>query len=660
MSSSEREVALSRWHKVGLGARFASAAQMLHQRKLKQMAAHGDATTEVEEKALRMLKLWQQGDASMYEASAVEQRYANREHPDVVEQLENWWKIVKRFEAGLSDDAAELDTLHTDEQARSSAVIHKLFAKRNVVADFSKALAGRSQLSKHSYCEMYVRVSKALLEDDEPWDEEEARQLVEAAWTSDARGKPSMTRLEFNDALFECADMWTSSAEAEEYADFLRRLVTHLCGGDPERATCWASIDQIDRLQTKKASLADRTSKGISQKMRSAVTAIQGKARRRARKKELQRRRTSRGATCTGGDGSSCCERGATHTSGYSRGASSARMGASNGRSAGNVAAADDESNSASTPGMDPREAAARRAAKIMAARKNGTNIGFGSSVSRNIFAATVVQARARSMTQRTEFKKARSAATLVQGQVRTCLHRWAFLRAHASALRIQRVWRGETLRKHMITALCKDAQPSCSPMQHLHVRKTASVQSLSLEQSAVLASRTSQHEGKRTPAWSSGSKLSLRPTASQGKLTDSVTHSSPRARRLAPSNSLDQIKMFDKQPRYGFQPASPEPRGMASQSRARMLLIKPPGMSERSGASPLGFSAVALGPRAADSSSTSPRRRLPLYQIHTRAASGPEVDLMKGLLPSISPATLEHRRYVRRRIVGRKASPSV
>ena len=58
-------------------------------------------------------------------------------------------------------------------------------------------------MTKEVYVEIYVRVCKALLEEDEQWDEVEARRLVQGAWVEDSRGQSSMSRSLFNDTLFE-------------------------------------------------------------------------------------------------------------------------------------------------------------------------------------------------------------------------------------------------------------------------------------------------------------------------------------------------------------------------------------------------------------------------------------------------------------------------
>ena len=57
-----------------------------------------------------------------------------------------------------------------------------------------------------------VRICKALLEEDEAWDEAEARALTEGAWREDARGMRAISRSMFNDSLFELTDMWCARA----------------------------------------------------------------------------------------------------------------------------------------------------------------------------------------------------------------------------------------------------------------------------------------------------------------------------------------------------------------------------------------------------------------------------------------------------------------
>lgn len=62
-----------------------------------------------------------------------------------------------------------------------------------------------ASMPKHVYCELYLCIMKTLEEDDEEWDEAEAKRLTAEGWQEDARGADAMTRSMFNDSLFECA-----------------------------------------------------------------------------------------------------------------------------------------------------------------------------------------------------------------------------------------------------------------------------------------------------------------------------------------------------------------------------------------------------------------------------------------------------------------------
>lgn len=215
---------------------------------------------------------------------------------EVVEQLNNWWRVAKLSEeAGKQKrpaarwrraaEASGLSEAKTDDIQATALKAHK-------------QLMGRLELSKNAYFAVFMRIFKALLEEDEVWDEHEADELVAVAWVSDAHNKiDSMTHTEFNDALFECADMWTMTTEPQEYADFLRQLLWALCNGDPANATDWAPIDDVGRLVLNEyPSIAHMTARSETQGMRKACVKIQGRGRARKAKQELNKRIALRNA----------------------------------------------------------------------------------------------------------------------------------------------------------------------------------------------------------------------------------------------------------------------------------------------------------------------------------------------------------------------------
>ena len=57
-------------------------------------------------------------------------------------------------------------------------------------------------MPQHIYIDIYMRLCKALLDEDEEWDEAEAKEMVEGSWQEDSRGEGAMTRPMFTDGLF--------------------------------------------------------------------------------------------------------------------------------------------------------------------------------------------------------------------------------------------------------------------------------------------------------------------------------------------------------------------------------------------------------------------------------------------------------------------------
>lgn len=145
-----------RWRKLVLGFQFATAAQLVHQRNLQRLGQHGEAVTLIVDEE-SVLRKWQVGDNAMYEAAAIEQRYENRSDPEVVAALDAWWSVAKREEAAAQAEDGEgskLMVLRRVSQADSSDTK-------------ARALARRVQLRKTCYVNVWMRISKALLEEGE-------------------------------------------------------------------------------------------------------------------------------------------------------------------------------------------------------------------------------------------------------------------------------------------------------------------------------------------------------------------------------------------------------------------------------------------------------------------------------------------------------------
>ena len=72
--------------------------------------------------------------------------------------------------------------------------------------------------------------------------------VAEEDWARDSKGNPEMEKEDFMDAIFELADLWTSSLEATEYSQFLMWLLGILSDGTTFRDDADISADTFQRL----------------------------------------------------------------------------------------------------------------------------------------------------------------------------------------------------------------------------------------------------------------------------------------------------------------------------------------------------------------------------------------------------------------------------
>lgn len=153
--------------------------------------ASGAAITEVEcEEQIAELEYWRQGDASLATEEKLREREVLRFDRRVVNELNTIWQVVVcsacRPADGTSVDATEHEVL-----------------------------------SKEGHAMMMRRIYRIMLK---TYDEADATETIAKDWESDAKGKPSLSRKDLGDSLFELADTWTAGICACEYVLFLRKL----------------------------------------------------------------------------------------------------------------------------------------------------------------------------------------------------------------------------------------------------------------------------------------------------------------------------------------------------------------------------------------------------------------------------------------------------
>ena len=195
--------------------------------------------------AAAALRFWEQGDEAMYHCRQLELRFRNRTHPDVLAELHKWWLIVQRWSKrveqqrspciGASQSEEEAQQPPPQQQqggsggggdgggdgggggkAGSGGAISRKTApgklsllklqRQGTLAVFSAVVMTRAALlPQASHERLCVLIIRALLEEEESWDEAEAMRLARSAWHSDTHGRGRLSRTLFNDAIFELA-----------------------------------------------------------------------------------------------------------------------------------------------------------------------------------------------------------------------------------------------------------------------------------------------------------------------------------------------------------------------------------------------------------------------------------------------------------------------
>ena len=151
------------------------------------------ASVVYERRRSEVVPIWQQGDMELYSEENIDRRQGLRQDPLVVAQLRNWWQVALRMMRSLGKGDAD-------------------------------------HLGEQEYVVLFRKVYKAIVLE---YDAEEALTCVRDDWVHDSAGSGAMSQEGYMDCLFELADVWTLSVEAEEYATFLQRLLGTIAKGEP-------------------------------------------------------------------------------------------------------------------------------------------------------------------------------------------------------------------------------------------------------------------------------------------------------------------------------------------------------------------------------------------------------------------------------------------
>jgi hypothetical protein len=136
---------------------------------------------------------WLQADPSLNSGPMLRRRFSLRHHSLVLRALWGWWE-------------AALHTLLEDQMPRLPPSMDH-------------------GLGREGYDYILRRVFRCML----PTFEEDAiKQSLDEDWDHDSQGLEALTREQFQDAIFQLADVWTEGVTPEEYADFLWTLLERI------------------------------------------------------------------------------------------------------------------------------------------------------------------------------------------------------------------------------------------------------------------------------------------------------------------------------------------------------------------------------------------------------------------------------------------------
>lgn len=189
--------------------------QRHNQKSITRLVAAGLVVTE--HCSLTPHAYWQQGDASLYTTEMLEQRFALRFAPSVLEVLQMFWMAALRSVQQLLPQG--------NDKGRDGA------------------------LGREGYAIMMRRVYRTLLEE---WDAEDAELHIASDWSKDARGGDTIGRELFCDAVFELLDTWTHGTTAAEYGELAHQLfksvtvldsVTDEAGNETMKAYIWKEAE---------------------------------------------------------------------------------------------------------------------------------------------------------------------------------------------------------------------------------------------------------------------------------------------------------------------------------------------------------------------------------------------------------------------------------
>lgn len=197
----------------------------------------------------------EQGDLASYTKEAMRRRTALRSSLKVKKGILRWWctlgfsgYVPNTGLASLARYVGKQQLKQKKKKSRFEQIQALKEPKKEVEYDQTLEVGA---ISKAEYVQMCVEIWKVVAEFDDPedFDEKEARKSAAKDWKEDSKGQKGMHYPLFFNAIFTLCDLYTVTAEEEEYEQFLQRCLDTIMRNRRNMPICSGDDDGGIRFQ---------------------------------------------------------------------------------------------------------------------------------------------------------------------------------------------------------------------------------------------------------------------------------------------------------------------------------------------------------------------------------------------------------------------------
>mmetsp|Transcript_18254 Transcript_18254/g.21916 ORF Transcript_18254/g.21916 Transcript_18254/m.21916 type:complete len:332 (+) Transcript_18254:201-1196(+) len=184
-------------------------------------------------------KIQDQGDTDMLTKKALRLRKALRKSTRIKKQILNWWVQLgfsgfvpntglASFARFVGKSALKRKSIREGTTATATVKVVKI-KQRDTEEEYNEELEVGA-ITKNEYIQMCVEIWKVVdqHQNDSFLDESSIRKSAGRDWKEDCAGQKAMNFPLFFNAIFQLCDLYTATAEEEEYEQFLVRCLRNI------------------------------------------------------------------------------------------------------------------------------------------------------------------------------------------------------------------------------------------------------------------------------------------------------------------------------------------------------------------------------------------------------------------------------------------------